>query len=92
MAGKQLREMLEKLHAQLKNADTIDETSQDLLRTVEDDIHNLLKHSDEELPQRKHHRTLKQRLDEASRQLDSNHPKIADTMRHIINTMNSLGI
>ncbi len=92
MAGKQLREMLEKLHAQLKNADTVDEASQDLLRTVEDDIHNLLKHPDEELPRKKHHHTLKERLDEASREMDSKHPKIADTMRHIINTMNNLGI
>lgn len=89
MNREQLREQLEQLHAQLKQADALDPQKRELLLTRAHDIEQLLE-QDEITPH--HYRSLGERLKEDLAQLEASHPEITLLMRRAIDSLSVLGI
>jgi len=89
MNREQLREQLEHLHAELKQADPLDPQQRQLLLTRANDIEELLKR-DEIEPH--HYRGLGERLSEDLAQLEASHPQITLLMRRAIDSLAYLGI
>ena len=89
MNREQLREQLEQLHAELKQADALDPQQRQLLLTRANDIEELLKR-DEIEPH--HYRGLGERLSEDLAQLEASHPQITLLMRRAIDSLAYLGI
>jgi len=89
MNREQLREQLEHLHAELKQADALDPQQRQLLLTRANDIEELLTR-DEIEPH--HYRGLGERLSEDLAQLEASHPQITLLMRRAIDSLAYLGI
>ena len=89
MNREQLREQLEQLHTELKQADALDPQQRQLLLTRANDIEELLKR-DEIEPH--HYRGLGERLSEDLAQLEASHPQITLLMRRAIDSLAYLGI
>lgn len=89
MNREQLREQLEHLHAELKQADALDPQQRELLLTRAHDIEQLLKQEEIE-PH--HYRSLSERLSEDLAQLEASHPQITLLMRRAIDSLSYLGI
>jgi len=90
MSDAQLKEHLENLHVELKNAQNVDADTEKLLSEIAQDVQTLLSHRGETHPA--HHTTIKDRLDESARDFDVSHPKLASTMRTVVSTLNNMGI
>lgn len=89
MNSEQLREQLEHLHAELKQADVLDPQQRELLLTRANDIEQLLKKDDIKAH---HYRSLGERLNEDLAQLEASHPQITLLMRRAIDSLAYLGI
>ena len=89
MNSEQLREQLEHLHGELKQADALDPQQRELLLTRANDIEQLLKREEIE-PH--HYRSLGERLNEDLAQLEASHPQITLLMRRAIDSLSYLGI
>jgi hypothetical protein len=89
MNTEQLREQLEHLRAELKQADALDPQQRELLLTRANDIEHLLK---QEAIEPHHYRSLSERLNEDLAQLEASHPQITLLMRQAIDSLSYLGI
>jgi Domain of unknown function (DUF4404) len=89
MNSEQLREQLEQLHAELKQANVLDPQQRELLLTRANDIEQLLKQDD---IRAHHYRSLGERLNEDLAQLEASHPQISLLMRRAIDSLAYLGI
>ena len=89
MNREELREQLEHLHAELKQADALDPQQRELLLTRANDIEQMLKQEEIE-PH--HYRSLSERLQEDLAQLEASHPQITLLMRRAIDALAYLGI
>lgn len=89
MNKEELRQQLEQLHAELKQADALDPQQRELLLTRANDIEQLLQR-DEIKPH--HYRGLGERLKEDLAQLEASHPQITLLMRRAIDSLAYLGI
>ena len=88
MREQDLRQLLERLHTELQGADTIDDRSRELLRSVVGDI--------EELLERKHERAAPEsivaRLREAVRDFEQTHPTLTDAIGRVADALAGIGI
>ena len=89
MDTEQLREQLEHLQAELRQADALGPQQRELLLTRANEIEQLLKR-DEIKPH--HYRSLGERLNEDLAQLEASHPQISLLMRRVIDSLAYLGI
>jgi Domain of unknown function (DUF4404) len=89
MDREELREQLEHLHAELKQAGALDPQERELLLTRASDIEQLLKR-DEVQPH--HYRSLGARLNEDLAKLEASHPQITLLIRRAIDSLSYLGI
>ena len=85
MPKQQLKEVLEQLHTELQQSDAVSEDAQALLHTLIDDIRDLLLRSEQAHPDEP--RTLIQRLEESTWQLEESHPTLTGTLGRIIDLM-----
>lgn len=89
MPDQHLREMLEKLHAELKQAGgTLDEKSRELLRAVMDDIRAIVEPSADEA----HPESLGQRLREAVDEFEESHPALTEAVGRVVDALAKMGI
>jgi predicted component of type VI protein secretion system len=89
MREQHLRQMLEQLHTELQRTDTIDDRSRALLRSVLDDIEDLL--------ERKRKRDMQpesiiERLREAVRAFETTHPTLTDAIGGVADALAKMGI
>ena len=84
-----LRAQLEQLHGELNQIETVDEYQRELLKTLENDIQELL---GREQNQPHHYRGLGERLNESVAQLEASHPQITLLMRRAIDSLAYLGV
>jgi len=84
-----LREQLEQLHGELGQTETVDARQRELLKTLEDDIQELL---GREQNQPHHYRGLGERFSEAVAQLEASHPQVTLLMRRAIDSLSYLGV
>lgn len=89
MDREQLKDQLEHLRAELRQADASDPQQRELLSTRADDIEQVLKQEEIE-PH--HYRGLGERLNEDLAQLEASHPQITLLMRQAIDSLSYLGI
>jgi uncharacterized phage infection (PIP) family protein YhgE len=89
MNNETLREQLEQLHGELSQTETVDARQSELLKTLEDDIKELL---GREQNQPHHYRGLGERLSEAVAQLEASHPQVTLLMRRAIDSLSYLGV
>ena len=89
MNNETVRELLEQLHDELNQTETVDEHQRELLRTLENDIQELL---GREQNQPHHYRGLGERLSEAVAQLEASHPQVTLLMRRAIDSLAYLGV
>ena len=89
MNNETLREQLEQLHGELSQTETVDARQRELLKTLEDDIQELL---GREQNQPHHYRGLGEQFSEAVAQLEASHPQVTLLMRRAIDSLAYLGI
>ena len=85
----QLREQLERLHAELAQVRTLDRTEAEMLQHLAEDIQEVLER-EENHPQ--HYRGLGDRLKEGVARLEASHPRATEAMRQAIDQLAYLGI
>jgi len=84
-----LRETLEELERELESSEAVDERSRERLAHVLGEVRELL-HEDVEL--REEHRSLLDRLREATREFEEEHPALAETVGRVATALSNLGI
>jgi predicted component of type VI protein secretion system len=87
MGEADLRRMLEQLHTELQRADTIDDSSRELLRSVVGDIEDLLERKQGAQPE-----SIIERLREAVRAFENTHPTLTDAIGRVADALAGIGI
>ena len=90
MEQKQFRQILQQLHNELENTNSIDESDRELLYKIKNDIQQLLDKSDE-YETRRHYTIIKQ-LTDIIHYFEKSHPKLALTLKQVIDTLSNMGI
>lgn len=90
MEKQKLRKMLEQLHSELKETESIDEGGSQLLQILMDDIQKILDKSIEE--QSRQRSSLIEQLKDAILYFEESHPTLALTMKKVIDTLSNMGI
>jgi predicted component of type VI protein secretion system len=89
MREQHLRQMLEQLHTELQRADTIDDRSRELLRSVLGDIQDLLECKQKGGTQPE---SIIQQLREAVRAFETTHPSLTSAISRVAEALAGLGI
>ncbi|MFC1889504.1 DUF4404 family protein [Thermodesulfobacteriota bacterium] len=90
MEKEQFSEMLKKLHNELENTESVDDSGRELLGVVKDDISKLIDRPDDE--ELHGSSGLVERLKEAVFHFEDSHPSLASSMRRLVDTLSSMGI
>ena len=90
MESQKLRKLLEQLHSELKETETVDEGGSELLHILMNDIKNILDKSVEE--QSGQRSSLINQLKQAILYFGESHPTLALTMKKVIDTLSNMGI
>ena len=86
----ELRDHIRQLHEELESTDAVDTDARQSLSELLDDIRSLLERSDEESPHSSN--SLVERLEAATRELETSHPTLYATVGRLIDTLSNLGI
>jgi hypothetical protein len=86
----QLRENLERLHAELASTEAVDDRSRELLGEILGEIQALLDRSGEEANHEPE--GLIDRLRDATRSFEETHPKLATAVGRVVDALSNLGI
>lgn len=84
MNDQELKELLEKLHAEVDGIDSVDEESRQLLHDLEKDINELLGHSDRS--------SVLERLREAVQHFEVTQPTLTAMLSEISTILSNAGI
>lgn len=82
-----LRARLAALHQELDGVDSVDAETRDLLRQLASDIQPIIDPSGEHAPSAEHTDALKERLAKSIAQVEGEHPKLAQTLTNLVDTM-----
>ncbi|MEI7845564.1 MAG: DUF4404 family protein [Chloroflexota bacterium] len=85
-----LRNLLEQLHKELENTQSVDQKGRDLLRDLDDDIRQLLSRSGADQPNTE--QSLFGRLEESISYLEVTHPTLTNTLSKILESLSNAGI
>ncbi|MBW2279474.1 MAG: DUF4404 family protein [Deltaproteobacteria bacterium] len=89
MEKRHLEELLESLHRELGDADTVDEDSRSLLHGMMDEIRQALERSGEDADGGS---PINRRLQEIALRFETDHPRIAATISQLTDSLAKLGI
>jgi hypothetical protein len=84
------RELLQQLHDEINNTQSIDEKGRELLRDLDGDIRELLGRSGE--TQMEVHPTILQRLDDAIGHFEVTHPELTSLISKLLASLSNAGI
>lgn len=90
MSRKDLRKALENLHNELKNTDSLDERSKEILLKLKIDIEAILNQSDDKIEVEK--TDIPSNLRDSVVNFEATHPKLAESMHIVIHTLSNMGI
>jgi hypothetical protein len=90
MDNKKSRELLQQLHDEIKNTQTVDEEGSELLRDLDGDIHALLDRSEEQLVQV--HPSVIQRLESALSHFEVTHPELTTLISKVVESLSNAGV
>ncbi len=89
MDKQQLREQLEKLHAELQDVESLNDKDRALLQDLASDVRDVL---NREVEHPEHYNSLGERLKEAVAQIEASHPRLTLLMRQVIDQLAFMGI
>jgi hypothetical protein len=90
MDDHELRKLIEQLHAEIQNAQTVDEKGQELLTHLESDIRELLNRTEGEgVPVRP---STIQRLEEGLDHFEATHPALTTLLSNLLESLSNAGI
>lgn len=89
MPEQHLRQMLEQLHAELQRTDKIDDRSRELLKSVTDDIEDLLERKPKPGAQPE---SIIERLREAVITFEKTHPTLTEAIGGVADALARMGI
>jgi CII-binding regulator of phage lambda lysogenization HflD len=90
MNDDELRQLLEELHEQIENTDSVDEKGRELLDHLSMDIRRLLDRTGHEAPRATSREVS--RLEESIRHFEVTHPTLTATLSQLLNILNNAGI
>jgi hypothetical protein len=90
MEQQKLRELLETLHQELAHVDTVDESTEDVLSTLREDIRKLVD-KDENPSAINSDEPLLERLNEAVNHFEAGHPKLSLAIQHLLDSLANMG-
>lgn len=90
MGKRRLRNLLEQLHEELENADSVGPEARDLLRDVTGDIHDVLERT--ESASADEEESINDRLNHAIVEFKNSHPQLSFTIERIMKTLSDIGI
>lgn len=90
MEQQKLRELLESLHQELARVDTVDESTEDVLSTLREDIRKLVD-KDEHPAAINSDEPLLERLNEAVSHFEAGHPKLSLAIQHLLDSLANMG-
>jgi uncharacterized protein DUF4404 len=86
----QLREQLERLDAELKSIESVDDASREVLQRVQEDVQNLLLRSGTMAPPQEV--SITARLRQGIQHFEVTHPNLVAMMEQVVNTLSEMGI
>ena len=89
MDTQELDTLLERLHAELERADRVDDKGRELLRRLDNDIHNLLGQPE---PGSNPLLGLAQSLKESIAYLEATHPRVTAVLSDRVNSLSNAGL
>ncbi|MBU0566834.1 DUF4404 family protein [bacterium] len=90
MKKEEFCKVLTQLHDELGSTPSVDENGRKLLSVLRDDIGRVLEQSKEN--DFGHHPSFIERLEEATLHFDQSHPRLASSLRQMIDTLSNMGI
>ena len=90
MDNKKSRELLQQLHDEINNTQTVDEEGSELLRDLDGDIRELLERSEEQ--QMQLHPSVIQRLESALSHFEVTHPELTTLISKVVDSLSSAGV
>ena len=88
--NRQLREQLERLDADLKRTESVDEMGRTILHQLQKDVQELLARSGEASSLQEH--PIMTRLRQGIQYFEVTHPTLAGVMEQMVNTLSTMGI
>jgi hypothetical protein len=88
MDDKDLQQKLTDLHAEIEQAQDVDDDARQMLTHLQQDIQNLLERSSDA----EAHQSLVERLDEAIKQFEVTHPEMTESMGQLLDLLARMGI
>jgi len=88
--NRQLREQLERLEADLKKIESVDEAGRAILHNLQQDVQDLLDRSGEVSSLQEH--PISERLRQAIQHFEVTHPTLVGVMEQMVNTLSTMGI
>ena len=88
MEQQKLRELLETLHKELEQVDSVDETTIEVLSNLKEDISKLV---EENISTLHENESLIERMSEAVDHFEAGHPKLSMTIQHVLDSLSNMG-
>ena len=88
MEKQKLQELLEQLHGELEQTETVDEATGEVLSTLREDIGRLVR---DDAPIGEEHESLSRRLDDAVGHFEEDHPKLSMAIQHVLDSLARMG-
>ena len=88
MEKQRLRELLEQLHQELEQTNTVDESTGEVLADLKEDISRLVQ---EETTIEDEQEGLTERLNDAIGDFEEDHPKLSMVMQHVLDSLARMG-
>ncbi|NEX13293.1 MAG: DUF4404 domain-containing protein [Prosthecochloris sp.] len=88
MEKQRLRELLEQLHQELEQTNTVDESTVEVLADLKEDINRLVQ---EETRIEDEQEGLTERLNDAVGHFEEDHPKLSMVMQHVLDSLARMG-
>ncbi len=90
MDNQELRKLLEQLHSEIDQTDSVDEKGRELLQALGNDIRELLARSAEEPSQAQP--SMLERLENSISYLEVTHPTLTNTLSALLESLSNAGI
>lgn len=91
MPRRRLRETLEELERELDRSEAIDPASRERIERVVGELRELLAHTEAREPEERH-RSIADRLAEATRDFETEHPTLAEIVGRVATALSNMGI
>jgi hypothetical protein len=85
-----LREQIERLEAEIRSTETVDDTGREILHRLQDDLQDLLSRSGEETTPPD--LSVTGRLRQAMQHFEISHPNLVAMMESVVHTLSEMGI